>query len=109
MSPKQNPGVDERGDVLTRQKVTRPPLYRVIFHNDDYTTQEFVIRVLMRYFHKARAEATQIMLQVHHQGRGIAGLYPRDIAASKVAQVEGLARENEMPLRLSIEPDGGGS
>lgn len=64
--------------------------------------------VLMRYFHKSHADATSVMLHIHTKGRGIAGVYPRDIAVTKVAQVERLARQHEMPLRLSMEPDGDG-
>ncbi len=98
----------EQSDVLTRKKLTRPPLYRVILHNDDYTTQDFVVMVLMKFFHKSHSEAKSVMLHVHHRGRGIAGLYPRDIAASKISQVEQMAQQQEMPLRLSMEPEEGG-
>ncbi|MCB9549933.1 MAG: ATP-dependent Clp protease adaptor ClpS [Myxococcales bacterium] len=83
-------------------------MYRVIFHNDDYTTRDFVVLVLMRYFHKSHAEASTIMLHVHTQGRGIAGIYPYDIAATKISQVEQLASKHQMPLRLTMEPDEGG-
>lgn len=98
-------GRDEQTQVLTREKVKRPPMYRVLFHNDDYTTRDFVVMVLMRYFHKDHPAAMQLMLQIHHNGLGCAGVYPYDIAASKVAQVEALARQYEMPLRLTMEPD----
>lgn len=94
--------------TMTRKRVKRPPLYRVVFHNDDYTTRDFVVMVLMRYFHKSHAEASSIMLHVHTKGRGIAGLYPRDIASTKIKQVEHIARDHEMPLRLSMEPDDSG-
>ena len=103
-----DPRHEKDTSVLTRRRVKRPPLYRVIFHNDDYSTRDFVVMVLMRYFHKSHADATSVMLHVHTKGRGIAGVYPRDIAATKVAQVERLARQHEMPLRLSMEPDDGG-
>lgn len=103
-----DPRRDEKTEVLTRRRLKRPPMYRVVFHNDDYTTRDFVVMVLMRYFHKSHAEASSIMLHVHTRGRGIAGIYPYDAAASKVAQVERLARQHEMPLRLTIEPEDGG-
>lgn len=99
---------ERQSDVLTKKRLKRPPLYRVIFHNDDYTTRDFVVMVLMRYFHKSHAEATSVMLHVHTKGKGIAGIYPYDIAATKVAQVEQLARQHEMPLRLSLEPEDDG-
>ena len=100
-----DPRHEEDLDVATRRRLKRPPLYRVLFHNDDYTTRDFVVMVLMQYFHKNHVEASRIMLQVHRRGMGVAGIYPYDIANTKVHQVESLARENSMPLRLSLEPD----
>lgn len=94
--------------LLTRRKLKRPPLYRVVFHNDDYTTRDFVVMVLMRYFHKTHAESTTLMLHIHTKGKGIAGLYTYDIARTKQAQVEALARQHDMPLKLTIEPEDGG-
>ena len=99
---------DEKSEVLTRRRLKRPPLYRVIFHNDDYTTRDFVVMALMRFFHLTHSESTTLMLQVNTQGKGIAGLYPYDIAMTKRAQVESMAREYEMPLKLTVEPDDGG-
>ena len=98
----------EGTEVLTRKRLKRPAMFRVIFHNDDYTTRDFVVMVLMRYFHKSHSESTTLMLQIHTQGKGIAGLYPRDIAESKKMQVETLAREYEMPLKLTLEPEDDG-
>lgn len=95
-------------DLLTRPKLKRPRLYRVIFHNDDYTTRDFVVMVLMQYFHKSHSESTTLMLQIHTKGKGIAGIYPRDIAETKKMQVESLARQYEMPLKLSLEPEDDG-
>ena len=94
--------------MLTRRRVKRPPLYRVIFHNDDYTTRDFVVMVLMRYFHKSHADAARVMLHVHTRGKGIAGVYPYDVACTKVAQTEQASRQQEMPLRLTVEPDDDG-
>lgn len=92
-------------EVLTRPKVKRPPLYRVILHNDDYTTQEFVIEVLQHFFYKTFEEALMLMLAIHHTGKGIGGVYPHDIAVTKIRQIEAHASKCEMPLRLSLEPD----
>ena len=95
--------------VVTRTKkkeeVKRPKRYRVLLHNDDYTTMEFVIDVLMKFFHKSETEATHIMLSVHHKGHGVAGVYTKDVAETKVAQVTDYAKEQGMPLRLSVEPE----
>ena len=89
----------------TREKVKRPPLYKVLLHNDNYTTREFVVAVLREVFHKGESEAVQIMLHVHYNGIGVAGVYTHDVAQTKVQTVEKLARENDFPLRLSLEPE----
>jgi ATP-dependent Clp protease adaptor protein ClpS len=89
--------------VAQKPRLQEPRQYRVVLHNDDYTTQEFVVRVLMSVFRKPAAEATKIMLDVHKKGRGVVGVYTYDIAATKVAQVHDLARQNEFPLRASCE------
>ncbi len=102
-----DPQHEEDFDLQTKRKLQRPPQYKVVFHNDDYTTRDFVVMVLMRYFHKSHMEATRIMLHIHNNGMGVAGIYPYDIAATKVAQVEQQAKQQEMPLRLSLEPEGG--
>jgi ATP-dependent Clp protease adaptor protein ClpS len=96
--------VERRGDLetLEKQKVARPPLYEVLLHNDDYTTQEFVVYVLERFFHHDSETARQIMLHVHTKGIGVAGVFPRDLAETKVHLVTEFAREHEMPLRCSL-------
>lgn len=80
-----------------------PKMYRVILHNDHYTTMDFVVEVLMRVFHKPAAEAVKIMLDVHKRGRGVCGVYTYDIASSKVSQVHLMARNREFPLKCSLE------
>jgi ATP-dependent Clp protease adaptor protein ClpS len=87
----------------TKKKLKRPPLYKVLLHNDDYTTKEFVVQVLQYVFHKEQTEAVQIMLHVHKKGIGVAGVYTYEIAETKVAVVESLARQHEYPLKCSME------
>jgi len=98
-------GTDFEGWVLTdeKTKVKEPPLYKVIMHNDDYSSMEFVVLLLEKVFHKSTAEATRIMLNIHQQGLGIAGVYLKEIAETKVAIVHDLAQKNEYPLKCSIE------
>lgn len=88
-----------------RPRAKTPRLYRVLFHNDDYTTMEFVVDVLIRFFRKTATEAAQIMLQVHTHGVGVAGRYTREVAETKVAQVTEAAREEGFPLLLTMEPE----
>jgi len=96
---------DFEGWVSTdqKQKIKEPSLYKVLLHNDDYTSMEFVVLLLEKIFNKSTPEATRIMLNVHQQGTGIAGVYPKDIAETKVAIVHDLAQKNEYPLRCSME------
>ena len=102
-----SPGGDLDGELVTRDKrrTQRPPPFKVLLHNDDYTTTTFVVEVLMRFFDKSHGEATHIMLQVHHRGVGVAGVYPKDQAETKVAEVIDEARAQSMPLMLSLEPE----
>jgi len=78
-------------------------LYKVVLFNDDYTTMDFVIEVLQTFFSMNRERATQIMLKVHQEGSAVCGIYPRDIAETKVAQVTAFARHREHPLRCELE------
>jgi ATP-dependent Clp protease adaptor protein ClpS len=100
-------GEDQRtdGEVLekTRRKTRRPQLYRVILHNDDYTTMEFVMEVLESIFHKSPAEAFRIMMLVHTRGHGVCGAYPHEVAETKVVLVHDRAKESGYPLRASME------
>lgn len=95
---------ERRGDLetLEKPKVARPPLYEVLLHNDDYTTQEFVVFVLQKYFHHDGETARQIMLHVHTKGIGVAGVFTRELAETKVHLVTEFAREHEMPLKCSM-------
>ena len=86
-----------------RAQIKPPPLYKVLLLNDDFTPMEFVVLVLMKFFSMDRERATQIMLKVHTEGRGVCGVYPRDVAATKVAQVADFARENQHPLACVME------
>jgi ATP-dependent Clp protease adaptor protein ClpS len=89
----------------TRPKTEEPKLYKVLLHNDDYTTMEFVIVILESVFTKSPAEAYRIMMHVHTQGTGIAGVYPFEVAETKLVMVEERAKEAGHPLRCSIEPE----
>ncbi|HEX7186097.1 MAG TPA: ATP-dependent Clp protease adaptor ClpS [Thermoanaerobaculia bacterium] len=90
--------------VEERKKTRRPRRWKVLIFNDDFTTMDFVVYVLMKHFRKAPAEATHVMLQVHHNGVGVAGVYPKDVAETKVAEVMAEARAHEMPLKLEAHP-----
>jgi ATP-dependent Clp protease adaptor protein ClpS len=92
-------------DQRTGQDVRRPQMWRVLLHNDDYTTQEFVVGVLESVFHKAHAEAFAIMLSVHQSGTGVAGVFTRDVAETKVNTTRQLAEEQEFPLLVTMEPE----
>lgn len=83
----------------------KPKMYKVILLNDDYTTMEFVVEVLIAIFHKSDTEAAQIMLDVHKKGKGIVGAYTYDIASTKIAQVEEMSAKNEFPLIAVMEPE----
>jgi|SRR5579863_311168 len=99
------------GDVAIKPRTRRqtrtakPPLYKVLLLNDDYTPMEFVVELLKAVFNKEHAEATRIMLHVHQNGMGVAGVYPFEIAETKVKMVEELARQSEYPLKCTMEKE----
>ncbi len=96
---------DKKGSTATKERteLQRPSLYKVLLHNDDYTSMEFVVSILENVFLKNTAEASKIMMNVHQEGVGIAGVFTLDICETKVAIVHDLAQQNEFPLRCSIE------
>jgi ATP-dependent Clp protease adaptor protein ClpS len=102
-----DPDHRREGEVAekTRPKTEEPKLYKVLLHNDDYTTMEFVVAILESVFAKSPSEAYRIMIHVHTRGTGIAGVYPFEVAETKVALVDERAREAGHPLRCSIEPE----
>ncbi|MBL8414949.1 MAG: ATP-dependent Clp protease adapter ClpS [Propionivibrio sp.] len=95
----------QEGSVLEakRSKLAPPPLYKVLLLNDDFTPMDFVVLVLQKFFSMNREQATQIMLKVHTEGRGVCGVFPRDVAATKVEQVATFARDNQHPLACVME------
>ncbi len=97
------PQIDE--EIESDIALDEPPMYRVVLHNDDYTTMEFVVHVLKTIFHKNEQESERIMLAVHKEGRGVCGVYTREIAQTKVEQVKLLAKQNQFPLLATYEVD----
>ena len=89
----------------TKKKLKKPPLYKVLLHNDDYTTMEFVVYILKTVFYKSEMDAVQIMLAVHQQGIGVAGVYTYEIAEAKVTKVAQLTKANEFPLLCTLEEE----
>jgi ATP-dependent Clp protease adaptor protein ClpS len=99
------PDIHESDLAEVRDEITEPPLYRVLIHNDDYTPKAFVIEVLMKVFNKPMDEATGIMWHTHQNGTGLCGIYPLEVAETKVNMVTEAARDGGFPLRLTIEED----
>ena len=97
---------DDAGElVLEKDKTTdKPRQHKVLLHNDHYTTMEFVVMVLVRFFQKTETEARHVMLTVHHKGSGVAGVYSKDVAETKVHEVTEFSQDSGMPLRLTTEP-----
>jgi ATP-dependent Clp protease adaptor protein ClpS len=100
-----NPETEEGVYTEILEDVREPSMYRVLLHNDDYTSMEFVVEVLVYVFHKSWEESTQIMLKIHREGIGLCGIYPYEVAETKVGMVEALARENGFPLKCTMEKD----
>ena len=103
--PKDAPLREREPATRTRERAARPPRFKVLLFNDDYTPMEFVVGVLEKVFRKSPAEATQLMLQIHRSGLGIAGVYVLEVAETKVATVHRLAEERGYPLRAGVEKE----
>jgi ATP-dependent Clp protease adaptor protein ClpS len=100
----------EHGDAVvekteSKTKLERPPLYKVFLHNDDFTTMEFVVFILLTVFNRSEDDAIRLMLNVHRQGIGLAGVYTHEVAQMKVERVTSLAQANEFPLLCTMEED----
>ena len=107
VAPQQRPREDDGGSVVLErltQKTQPPQMYQVVMLNDDYTPMEFVVVVIQEFFSKDREAATQIMLKIHLDGKGVCGVYSRDVAQTKVDQVLDAARQNGHPLQCVAEP-----
>ena len=104
MGSKQPNYQDEILDEID-EKITEPPMYKVLLYNDDYTTKAFVVEILITVFNKSIDEATRLMWQVHQTGVGVCGVYPYDMAETKTNLVTKIARENGFPLKASIEKE----
>lgn len=96
---------DEQGETLTRDRIEHPRKYKVLLLNDDYTSMEFVVYVLQTVFRHSQAGATRVMLHIHRNGVGVAGIYTREIAETRVAQVKQMASEAGHPLQCTMEPE----
>ena len=99
---------NERDDAVVAEnkpRLKKPPLYKVLLHNDDFTTMDFVVFILRTVFQRSETDAIRVMMHVHNRGVGIAGVYTYEVAEAKVAKVISLAREYEFPLLASMEPD----
>jgi ATP-dependent Clp protease adaptor protein ClpS len=105
--PVADPKIREGVDTASRtdERTENPRLWRVLLHNDDFTTQDFVVWVLETIFHMPHAEAFAVMLHVHQAGVGVAGLFTRDVAETKVKATRQLAEQHEFPLLVTLEPD----
>ena len=105
MSPRQDANESTLTESRTDQQLARPRMWRVLLHNDDYTTQDFVVWVLESIFNKPRSEAFAIMLNVHRSGTGLAGVYTHDVAETKLQATRQAAEEHEFPLLVTMEPE----
>jgi ATP-dependent Clp protease adaptor protein ClpS len=100
-----NPELEEEVDSEIRDDVSEPPMYRVLLHNDDYTTMDFVVEILMLVFNKSPEEAVNIMLNIHRKGIGLCGVYTYEVSETKVETVHAIAREHGFPLKCSMEKE----
>jgi ATP-dependent Clp protease adaptor protein ClpS len=103
MSDHKRPNEEAQGELMVRTK--RPRRFRIVIHNDDYSTMDFVVEVLTRFFKKSKAESVELMLLVHHQGAASVGTYSRDIAETLLSEVRQFARTRKQPLQLTMEPE----
>ncbi len=109
--PQQGQGEGDEGgtglatETKLKEQLKKPPLFKVLFHNDNYTTMEFVVWVLRTVFHKSESDSVAIMFNVHKNGFGVAGVFSKEIAETKVEKTHALAKEHEFPLRLTLEPE----
>lgn len=99
------PGTREGSAALVKPEIKRPSMYRVLMHNDNYTTMDFVVFMLEEIFNKRRSEATRIMMQIHKNGIGVCGVYTAEVAETKIAIVHKHAQEYGFPLKCSMEPE----
>ena len=100
-----SPEIEESTRSITKEEVKEPSMYKVLLHNDDYTSMDFVVEILMGVFNKSMEESILIMMSVHRQGMGICGSYTFEVAETKMNSVHALAREKGFPLRCSIEKE----
>ncbi|MDT5295689.1 MAG: ATP-dependent Clp protease adaptor protein ClpS [Acidobacteriota bacterium] len=107
--PEREYGFEEEVATESRERLKKPPLFRVLLHNDDFTTMEFVVEVLKKVFGKSDGDAFRIMWAVHTQGMGVAGVYTYEIAEMKVEKVSQMARTQEFPLLCTVEEEPEGS
>ena len=103
MSQEYEGAPGEEAGVTLEEELKEPAMYRVLLHNDDYTTMVFVVNILQDVFHKTQQEAVAIMMSVHEKGTGVCGVYPKEIAEFRVNQVAGRARAAGFPLRCTME------
>jgi ATP-dependent Clp protease adaptor protein ClpS len=96
---------DIKEEIDTQLELKEPEMYRVLLHNDDYTSMDFVVDILMKVFHKNLQDAEKIMISIHEKGSAVCGVYTYEIAQTKVEQVKKLAKQNEFPLLATMEKD----
>ena len=101
----KNPDLQEETITDINEETTEPPEYKVLLHNDDYTTKAFVVEILMFVFNRSLEEATRLMWYVHRNGIGVCGIYPLEVAETKIIQGTNLAREQGFPLKLTLEEE----